>query len=576
MSTACEIHLNLVDVAAKTDSTPFCTYNSLFATISNLKNEENEIPIYSTLEWNYFVLDGSMEHLPNDLSDTKYPIFSEQVSDENSMRLNDNVLTIDFTVNHSSSGITLEFHGDYAKSVRIIWKDSLNNVLADRNFSPNALVYFCENTVDNFRYLEITLTGSNAPYRYLRLVNLDYGSKLIFNAKKISNAKLLEEIDPISSELSINEISFTLLDTDKDFNILNPQGKYKQLQKKQKVVVYEYLDAEMKNMGTFYLNNWKSNSEIEISFTAIDAIGLLDQTKFKKGRIYNNETASTIISEIMQSAGWEKYTIDNGLGDILLSGYIPICTHREALQLVVFCMRALADCSRSKDIKIYRPSTAADSKINYNRQFDQPLITIRNYVNSIEITTHEYALESTTENVFNGTLQAGFNEVTFSEPCANLSITGGTIIESGVNYAIVNVVTEGNVTITANKYKDNTSTFVKNAEVDAGEVQTVKEVKEATLITSSNAFLMAEHLFEYYNYRRMAEQEFLLEGEAVGRWVNLRTQYELYISGIITKQEIDLTGGFISKTTIVGYNTSDTDFIFAGLELYTGEQIGVI
>lgn len=575
MSTSCEIQLNLIDVAAKNDSALSATNITSFSDINSLKKEENEIDDYMTGEWNYSILDGSLLHLPDVLTDI-YPFISQELSDENRERVNEPTLSIDFTQNHSSSGITLSFQGDYPQEVRIVWKNEFDSVLSDMRFYPNSTIFFCENSVDNYQHIYMYFDKSNAPYRYLKITDIDYGSKLIFDEERISSARLLEELDPISSELSINEVSFTLLDTDKNFNILSPRGKYQFLQKKQKVVVHEYVNDVVKNMGTFYLSQWKSNSETEISFTAIDAIGLLDQTKFLKGRIYNNEPVGNIIAEIMESAGWDKYEIAEGLSDVLLSGYIPICTHREALQLVVFSIRAVADCSRSDMIRIYRTVTAADSKVNYDRQFDQASISVRNYVNSIAVTTHNYSLSDETEKVFDGILQVGISEIMFSEPCTNLTISGGTIVESGVNYALVNVSVEGNVTITGNKYIDTTSTFIKSVTVDAGEVKTVVEVNDATLISSNNAYLLAEHLFDYYNYRRMAEQEFLLEQEVVGRWINLRTQYELFISGIVTKQDIDLTGGFIATTTIIGYNTFDTDFVFTGSEMFTGEKIGVV
>lgn len=101
MSTSCEIQLNLIDVAAKNDSTLSATNITSFSDINSLKKEENEIDDYMTGEWNYSILDGSLLHLPDVLTDI-YPFISQELSDENRERVNEPTLSIDFTQNHSS------------------------------------------------------------------------------------------------------------------------------------------------------------------------------------------------------------------------------------------------------------------------------------------------------------------------------------------------------------------------------------------------------------------------------------------------------------------------------------------
>lgn len=121
------------------------------------------------------------------------------------------------------------------------------------------------------------------------------------------------------------------------------------------------------------------------------------------------------------------------------------------------------------------------------------------------------------------------------------------------------------------------STFVRNTEeVQANEVKKVISVKDATLVSNSNVYLLAESLFNYYSLRRSLNIRYVLEAEHTGRWVSVKSQYGMFINGGIESQEIDLAGGFLSSACITGYNTLETDFFYTGQEVYTGEKIGVV
>ena len=71
--------------------------------------------------------------------------------------------------------------------------------------------------------------------------------------------------------------------------------------------------------------------------------------------MYNDIAFKDLIKDIMLSANLTEndYEIQDNLKNIAISGYIPICSNRQALQQAVFAVGAVADCSRSDKIKIY-------------------------------------------------------------------------------------------------------------------------------------------------------------------------------------------------------------------------------
>lgn len=573
-NTEAIIEIDLVDIEAKDNSIPGTTSNQSFGNVSLLKSDYQNDSKYMTMEWNFNILDGSMEHFNNG----EVPYWSTSQSDNTGAFSTNPYIDINFSdgAPHSSAGITLIFAEDYPK-VEIEWFNKEGVSITKAKFTPDKEEYFCRESVKNYYSLRITFYESEVPGRFVKLKNIYYGRRLVATGDEIMSATVSEELDPISSEISINTFDFELHSDDKEFNILNPVGTYALLQPKQEIRVKEMVDTETIYMGTYYIDEWESTTETRIKFKCIDGIGIIDKTDFKKGKIYDNVLAGTIIDEIMNSAGWTKYEVSSEIRTTRLSGYIPICSHRQALQQVAFAARAVADCSRSDKIKIYRPVRDADYKIRNDRLFPDDKIDVRSYVSDISITAHAYKKSSVEEDAFNGTLLAGLNEVTFDGPFIGLQIAGGSIVESGYNYAIIRMAAEGDCIITGYRYEDSVSIYNYYMEtIPAGEVRSAISIKGATLISEVNAYFVAHYLLEYYLLRKQISQRFIVEYERIGRWVNIESQYGLIISGGIERMTIDLTGGFLADAYVTGYNTLEEDYVYTGKEIHTGERIGVI
>lgn len=573
--TECEITLTLEDTTAKPDASITTSNNFSFANITLLEKDDINILDYGTLELNQFILDGTQQPLPNNLYDGGFALLGTDIS---SVELERDSITLDviFVEKHDSMGITFNFSNDYPSTIRLTWY--YNTTILDAiTFTPDSLSYFCENKVEGFNKVIAVISGSHVPYRHLRLDSITFGANLTFNSTSLKKAILTEEVDPVCDRLTINDIDFTALDESKGFNVLNPNGKYSLLRRGQKVIVREKYNDSKIEMGTFYLDNYSSNKETLITFNAIDGIGILGTTKFYNGRIYNQVKAGIILDEIFESAGWEKYQIDTDVYNTLLSGYLPICTHREAIRQVAFALRAIVDCSRSDKIKIYRQESVADLKIKYDRKFQGGDVGVLNYVSAIDVTMHEYNLGTELKQLFSGTLSVGTNRITFNNPSSINTITGGMLGENSVNYAYVTVSTETEVTIMGYEYMDNKSTItIENKNKKLGASENVKTVDNITLISKYNINLVANHLINYYMLDRQANQRFILESEHAGRWVSLKSQQGRFVTGSIEKMKIDLTGGFLADATITGYNSLEKDPFFTGIEVYTGEEVGVI
>ena len=558
MKTKAIIEYGAMDVTAKADSTLFATDKQSFSTPNDIKNEPIEIK-YSTLEHNYFALDGSYTNMSANVGNVGY--WSLSKSGSNKEFTTPLTLTINFTRNHSSVGLTLKFSQySYCTQLKISYYDSGDTLLSEETFNPDGYEYFCEDIVANYRKIIITFYKTNEANRYLKLYRIQYGKTIVFEGDNLISANIVEELDPLGDELSINTLDFVSFATDEKFNILNPQGVFVAFQKTQSLKAYKVANDVFTDMGTFYLESWQNKSEKSMEIRGIDAIGIMDKIEFNGG-IYSSISAVTLIESIFAKANITSYTIEDITSETI-TGYIPICTCREALQQILFTLGAVADCSRSDAIKIYKlteveePNEITKSQILQNtKEIKQTEI-----VTGVSVTTHSYKLKRATETIYEEDLTAGTYKVTFSQPSANLSISGGTITESGVNYAVINVTGSssssskyyGNktVTITGSTYDDLTNT-ITITDGEYHDSENILTISDCTLINGTNATAIATRILNYYQNSYKDTMSMILDDEKVGDNVLAEKSDINQLNGFVTKLDIDMTGGFLAKTEIM-------------------------
>jgi hypothetical protein len=546
------VTISLVDTTAKSDSTPFTTDIQFFTSASQLKNDIFYTPKYATLEDNFFLLDGSCTLMPAGTLMCGY--WSESISGSSGTFTTSPVITISFTALHSSSAITLHFLDDAPSSVTLQWYDLSSTLLSSGTYVPDSLDYVCENAVENYGKLVITFNSTASPYRYIKLRSIDYGPCLIYSNDEVMAASIVEEVDLISNSISINTFGFTLYSPDDAFNPYNPAGLYSMFQQGQAITAYKVVNSVTTLMGAFHLETWESEDDSTGVFTSNDSIGVLDKTNFKLGQIYSSATAGSIIDAIMASAGWTDYTVDSTISAVTLSGWIAICTHREALQQVAFAAGAIVDDSRGNTIRIYAQPSASGLTIPTSRKFSGGSVKLLTYTSGISVTAHEYALNTDTVQLYSATLNIGTHTITFDTAVTSLAITGGTITESHPNYAVISVTTAGAVVLTGQKYEDHTSTYgVTTSTLPAGATENIEEFTSATLISSSNALTIATRIYNYYQLRYLSEISIDLGDESVGTTVSLQRSDESgYTTETIEKMTIDLVGGLVADTTFIG------------------------
>lgn len=573
MRTSAQISFGLFDVTALPDCSPASPDKQPFIDMDDLKRDGPELPgKAATLEQDFFLLDGSFAAFPDSPSGMGWGYWSESMSGADGVFSDPPVLTISFGSPHSSIGLTLRFDlasGDYCRRIRAAWYDAAGTLLSVGEYDADSAVLFIDNPVEDYKQIVLTVLETSAPYRYAKITSIQYGSQMIFSGDSLISAKVLEEIDLTCSEIAINTLDFSLHSEDADFSPLNPKGAFAMLQQRQKLIVTEKVDGESVPMGTFYLDTWKSRSEKEVDLSAIDIAGVIDQTDFMGG-VYTDVAAGTLLAEILGSAGAE-YELDESLEDIPISGYLPVCTHRQALQQAAFAIGAVVDCSRSERIRIYPPPSRPSGYITRSRKFLGGTVEQLALVTGVDVTAHRYLQGGTIRTLCEDEFDPGQYTLTFDRPVYSVSASGASVLESSANYAMIQVNATGTVTVTGEEYTETTRVLSERmADLSSSDAPNIAKVEQATLTGSAAAKAAAKRLYDYYQNRFRIQFQMTPGTETVGDHVVVDSLNRERLRGIIESMEVDLTGGFLSTVTITGKRIETVSGSYTG-EIYTGE-----
>jgi hypothetical protein len=172
-----------------------------------------------------------------------------------------------------------------------------------------------------------------------------------FDGTSIQSAEVVEQFNPLATELPISTFDLTIFSTDADLAIINPAGDYAGLNSSQPLAVYELVGDTTVFIGQFYLATWTNPSDTQIKLSCVDVLGLLDKLDYDGGMWTTPTAASAMIKTMLAGIG-VACDIDPALDAVMLTGWIPICSYREALQQIAFAAGAYVITARMKNLTV--------------------------------------------------------------------------------------------------------------------------------------------------------------------------------------------------------------------------------
>lgn len=568
--TSFKVRYDLKDTTALEDSVPSTMDNQPFAAEALLKRNA-AFPDYATLEKDYFLLDGTMPELPDEPQGI--PFWSSVMSDENGGFHEPPLLTVLFSENHTSAGLTFHFVGDWPLLMRVRWYDLAGNLAALKDYEPDSRDYFAQNLVEDFGRLEIEFLRAR-PYRYVKLCGLDYGMTIVWDENSIKTASLVEETDPLSNTLKSNKLTFQFVDAEAEFDLGNEKGLHKALQKNQFMEPIEVVDGIDYPLGRYFLVS-PSGSQKLAKMEATDYIGLLDNTDFIDGRVYDGECAGDVLEEIFSGTGI-PYTVDGEVASVQLHGWLKIQSRRKALREVLFACGAAAESSQGGGIRIFKPGRKIQASVMRKRKFSTSKKQDE-YVSDVSVKYTAYTMGDEEKEILKTAVYpAGTNTVQFSSPVSELRISAGTIILAKPNYLVFHLDDASELTVFGKQYTAQDATVLASiGKLKAGEYRKTKSYT-STLCDYKQAKVIADAILDYYQLSLILDIRYLADHEMPCMWAEVENEVSgrgSYVAGF-ESITTDLTGGYVSKAKLRGYWKQVTAEYYTGAEIYTDESVG--
>lgn len=481
---------------------------SEFDTLTQLQQYNLHFPNYANpCELYQTVLDGTAQAFPSLPENENLGLWSEQISNDDGSFTEPIVLTLTSEGQYSSQGFTLTFdtyNQIYPTHINIKWfrhaEGTIEELSPDGgvNFYPDNAVYFCHNQVKNYNKVIITFYALNMPKNRLKLRVIDYGYGTIFRGEELRNATQTQEINPISTEIPINPFDFTL-DSDRlEYSF----------QTKQPLTVY----FNGRLISTNFVKKSNRKARFLWDIQSEDYIGIMDGVPYYGG-MYFGADAYDLLVDIFTVAK-VPYTINEALKGVLVYGYIPFTTCREALMQVAFAVQNVASTSGREDVAIYELDDEVKQTIPLNRIKQGQNFVDDETVTDVEIVVHSYKPITKTINAYDAS-ESGIGQnifVKFSEPLHSLKIgkileygngeefvedeSVGSISSSGTNYAIINANSE--CILQGQQYEHTTQTRrKKNPVVLASEIEKVVSINNATLVSQHNIDKIIEKCYNW-------------------------------------------------------------------------------
>ncbi|KRE33432.1 hypothetical protein [Paenibacillus sp. Soil724D2] len=373
------VTFDLSDVSASSDVSSITTTSESALSLKAQMNNNFRSSTYrlATNEKDRFALDGSWSFADDTLTNNgEIGWVSDLIGDGTGTFTTPQQVTINFNANHTSIGLTVTFdplNNEYATDFTIIAYDAGNAVIATYPYTGNTLVQVAAyGNLVNYRKVAVIINKWSVPNRRARVSEIDFGIVKQYTGELgLVSMQLTEEMDLTSGELPSPEFKFTVDNSSREFNILNPTGFYKSLQQKQQVVgeiglTYDDGTIEWIPVGNYLLWEWQSDEgSLTATFFARTQLDVMASVN------YENLTATTkslyqFAVDIFALCGITNYSIDTALQSINTNSLVKKTNCKNVLQMIALAACANVYVTRSNVITIKANKTR---KVRYVRDW---------------------------------------------------------------------------------------------------------------------------------------------------------------------------------------------------------------
>lgn len=411
-----EISYNSTEPGVQEDATASATAQVPFGNIENTTKElDRVLTKYATGETNLHVLDGSFRLLPDSVPYADAGFISQTlVSDSSHPRI---ILSFGSVHTRAVPGLTIVWSSmmnEWATKFKLTaYKGT--SVVSTITVSNNRSVYSeTEWEIYGYDSIAIDILEWSIPNRRARIEWIMVGLHKVYSKKDLVSYTHTSSRDPISAQLPKDSIEFSLDNSQKTWDAINPRGMFRYLYERQEVNVRYGMDVDGEtqwiNGGKFYLSEWSVPSNgLEASFTARDALEFMMTSNYtgrKTGTLYQMcydalETLPSNVPSFYISEELKEYNTD-------ISSEKTSYKNSDILQLAANAAGMALYQTRDGHIRIERVNLTAEEgtevyEIPVINNFQWPEISFASRVKNVSCnvngTEHLYPEGSNVEGV---------------------------------------------------------------------------------------------------------------------------------------------------------------------------------
>jgi hypothetical protein len=406
------VSFSLVDTTAAGNASASATGSENVSQLSQTYDGiESIIAPWATLEYGGWPLDGSRVCLPPDLTGVQTGFWSV-LSDDNGVFSTPPALTFDFSGDHSSIGFMLLFDNQsvqYPKSFDISAFGAGDTFIGSTSANCSSGMHTVQFPVSNYRKLVFSFTATRGPYQRVKLAEVIFGIVQNFDRASTTEGSILYDISPTAINLPASELVIKIDNSDRKYNMSNPNGLYSYLQQSQPLDVWLGVGdsrnaIEYVKMGRFFYSSSEAEDDaLTAQITAYDPFYQLDKSPCRIGTTGTWTVSAAVAAVIADSDLNIATSIPVAISSRSIRKCIPSdATHREALRLIV--QAATCTCYFNRDGVLVFSEIAAGSAVDTldsNHMSKPAKISIAERVNTVKLTVRD--VYAGTESIYTAT-----------------------------------------------------------------------------------------------------------------------------------------------------------------------------
>jgi hypothetical protein len=328
-----EITYTINDPEAQADATAADNGSVEFSNIGQtLDGLDKDYRKYATLELNSWLLDGSIDVLPETVTqDTGF--VSSVLSNEDCVFAFKPTITISFSTVHEPliPGVTIRWSEAFDECAREFTVTAYNgvSVVATKTVTGNTSnLSVVEMDISNYNKIVIEIAEWCLPMHRARIEEILVGVIKIFGKSDLMGYEHSQYVDLLSADCPKAEVVFSIRNETEAWNPDNPEGIWKYLLERQEIKVrYGYkIDGAIEwiKAGTFYMSEWTTPSNgIVASFTARDLLEFMQgefSTSSTTLTLYDLAEQALLLADLpLQDDGSVRWIIDSSLSAITVT-----------------------------------------------------------------------------------------------------------------------------------------------------------------------------------------------------------------------------------------------------------------